>query len=65
MNTRILIAFEKEVVGVVSIEWYDNNSAWDDPTNVGYVKLFCIIKVSNTAGIQSIDVGDITLLPPV
>lgn len=48
-----------------SIEWYDNNSAWDDPTNVGYVKLFCIIKVSNTAGIQSIDVGDITLLPPV
>lgn len=41
MNTRVLIDQSGRISMVTNIEWYDNNSAQSDPTNVGYVIMYC------------------------
>ena len=63
MNTRVLIVNGGNASEVISIVWYDNNSAQADPTNVGYVKLNSVVDISGTASIGSIVVGDKSLVP--
>ena len=61
MNTRVLIVNGGNASEVISIVWYDNNSAQADPTNVGYVKLRYVVNISGTPSIGSIEVGDVSL----
>ena len=63
MNTRVLIVHGGNAVEIISIVWYDNNSAQADPTNVGYVKLSSMGDNSGTALIGNIEVGDKSLVP--
>ena len=63
MNTRVLIVHGGNVEEIISIVWYDNNSAQADPTNVGYVKLSSVGDNSGTALIGNIVVGDKSLVP--
>ena len=63
MNTRVLIVHGGNVEEIISIVWYDNNSAQADPTNVGYVKLSSVDDNSGTALIGNIVVGDKSLVP--
>ena len=63
MNTRVLIAKGKTTYEVTSMVWYDNNSAQDDPTNVGYVELSVVYNNSGTASISPIEVGYSSLVP--
>lgn len=59
MNTRVLLVSDETTYEAISMVWYDNNSAQDDPTNVGYVKLSYVTKVDAAAVI----VGDSSLVP--
>ena len=64
MNTRVLIVHGGNAFEIISIVWYDNNSAQANPTNVGYVKL--IIFAGDNSGaaiIATIEVGDKSLDP--
>ena len=63
MNTRVLIVNNNTTYEALSMEWYDNNSAQTDPTNVGYVKLSWVAGSSGTASIYSKEVGDSSLAP--
>ena len=63
MNTRVLIVHGGNADEIISIVWYDNNSAQADPTNVGYVKLSTVGDNSGTASSGSIEVGDKSLVP--
>ena len=63
MNTRVLIVKDKTTYEVISMVWYDNNSAQADPTNVGYVKLSSVGDNSGTASIGNIEVGNKSLVP--
>ena len=63
MNTRVLLVKNTTTYEAISIVWYDNNSAQDDPTNVGYVKLSWVASSSGTASIYSKEVGDSHLVP--
>ena len=63
MNTRVLIVWNKTTYEIISIVWYDNNSAQADPTNVGYVKLSFVFDNSGTASISTIEVGNKSLVP--
>ena len=63
MNTRVLIAKGKTTYEATSMVWYDNNSAQDDPTNVGYVELSVVHNNSGTASINTIGVGYSSLVP--
>ena len=63
MNTRVLIVIGKDTYEAISIEWYDNNSTQDDPTNVGYVKLSSVYNNSGTTQISSLEVGNSSLVP--
>ena len=63
MNTRVLIVQGGNACEIISIVWYDNNSAQADPTNVGYVKLSFVGDNSGTASIGTITVGDKSLVP--
>ena len=63
MNTRVLIVHGGNVLEIISIVWYDNNSAQADPTNVGYVKLSSVVDNSGTVTIGTIEVGDKSLVP--
>lgn len=63
MNTRVLIVHGGNAYEIISIVWYDNNSAQADPTNVGYVKLSYVVDVSGTVHIGITNVGDASLVP--
>ena len=63
MNTRVLIVIDGTTYETISMLWYDNNSAQDDPTNVGYVKLYYMYDNSGTAIIKHADAGDSSLVP--
>lgn len=60
MNTRVLINQSGRISMATNIAWYDNNSAQSDPTNVGYVIMYCF----NTNGIITPNnAGDASLKP--
>ena len=63
MNTRVLIVIGETTHEAISMKWYDNNSAQDDPTNVGYVMLDAMNNNSGTAHISPIVVGNPSLAP--
>ena len=63
MNTHVLIVDDKTSYEANSMEWYDNNSAQNDPSNVCYVKLCTVYDNSGTASIRIIEVGDSSLVP--
>ena len=63
MKTRVLIVDNRITYEIISIVWYDNNSAQADPTNVGYVKLNSVVDNSGTASIGAIEVGNKSLIP--
>ena len=63
MNTRVLIVKGKTTYEAISMEWYDNNSAQGDPTNVGYVKLNAMYQNLGTVSISPIEVGNSSLVP--
>ena len=63
MNTRVLIVVNKTTYEATNMEWYDNNSAQTDPTNVGYVQLSYVVDSSGTASISTITVGNASLVP--
>lgn len=64
MNTRVLIVNNGITYEAINMEWYDNNSAQTDPTNVGYVKLGYVRKDDSGAEkIVTISVGNSSLAP--
>ena len=63
MNTRILIVKSGTTYEVISMVWYDNNSAQTDPTNVGYVKLSCVENSNGAVVFGSYSVGNLSLQP--
>ena len=63
MNTRVLIVEDGTTYEAISMEWYDNNSSQNDPTNVGYVKLSYVTKVANALAINNAQAGDSSLVP--
>ena len=63
MNTRVLIVNNGITYEAINMEWYDNNSAQTDPTNVGYVKLSYVVDSSGTASIRTITAGNESLVP--
>lgn len=63
MKARVLIVSNGITYEAINMVWYDNNSAHTDPTNVGYVKLSYVADSSGTASINTIEVGDISLIP--
>ena len=63
MNTRVLIVRDKTTYEAINMEWYDNNSAQTDPTNVGYVKLSYVVDSAGTVSISTIKVGNASLAP--
>ena len=63
MNTRVLIVRGETTHEAIQMVWYDTNSAQDDPTNVGYVKLSYVTKVDATVVINETQVGDSSLVP--
>ena len=63
MNTRVLLVQNTTTYEAISMVWYDNNSAQNDPTNVGYVKLSWVASSSGTASIYSREVGDSSFIP--
>ena len=63
MNTRVLIVKNGTTHEAIQMVWYDTNSAQDDPTNVGYVKLSYVTKVDAAVVINETRVGDSSLVP--
>ena len=64
MNTRVLIVKDGTTYEAISMVWYDNNSAQDDPTNVGYVRLSYVSEgVDGTVSLSDIIVGKSSLVP--
>ena len=63
MNTRVLIVRGSTTYEAISMKWYDNNSAQDDPTNVGFVTLYYVTKVDAAVVINETKVGDSSLVP--
>ena len=64
MNTRVLIVVDGTTYEAIRMLWYDNNSAQDDPANVGYVALNYVSPNSSGAAMfESVSVGDRSLAP--
>ena len=63
MNTSVLIVTNETTYEAISMVWYDNNSAQNDPANVGYVKLSYVAKVAATVVINDVEAGDSSLVP--
>ena len=63
MNTRVLIVSGVATYEVISMLWYDTNSAQEDPTNVGYVELRRVNALGGTVHINKTVVGDSSLVP--
>ena len=63
INSRVLITYSKTPYEAISMVWYDNSSAQDDPANVGYVKLRYATTVNATVVINEAEAGDSSLAP--
>ena len=63
INTRVLIVIDGTTHEAISMLWYDNNSAQNEPTNVGYVKLSYVTKVDAAVVINEAEAGDSSLVP--
>ena len=64
MNTRVLIVKNGTTYEAISMLWYDNNSSQDDPTNVGYVRLYYMTEDSSGAlDLAAIHIGKSSLVP--
>ena len=64
MNTRVLIVKDGTTYEATSMEWYDNNSTQDDPTNVGYVSLNYVKSSSEGfVSLSNTQIGDRSLVP--
>ena len=64
MNTRVLIVDDETTYEAISMLWYDTNSAQNDPTNVGFVKLKRVLEgAGGTVSLTTINVGDSSLVP--
>lgn len=63
MNTRVLIVKGGTTYEAISMVWYDNNSAQNDPTNVGYVDLSYVTKAGAEVVINNANAGDSSLVP--
>ena len=63
MNTRVLIVKNETTHESIQMVWYDTNSAQDDPTNVGYVKLSYVTKVDAAVVINETEAGNPSLVP--
>ena len=63
MNTRVLIVAGIDTYEAISMVWYDNNSAQDDQTNVGFVHLSYVTKVGDAVVIKAANVGNSSLVP--
>ena len=63
MNTRVLVVRGGNTYEAINMIWYDTNSAHTDPANVGYVKLSYVVDSSGTASINTITVGNESLVP--
>ena len=57
MNTRVLIVNNGTTYEAINMVWHDNNSAWDDPANVVYVKLSYVTTVDATVVIRYTEAG--------
>ena len=65
MNTRvILVNSTGNTYEALTMEWYDNNSAQTDPTNVGYVVLDYIKTDASPLQSYGASAGDSSLIPP-
>lgn len=61
MTTRVLINIDSGSISTAAnIEWYDNNSAQSDPTNVGYVIMRCLLNDGTT---KPVSAGNSSLKP--
>lgn len=61
MNTRVLLVSDETTYTyeAISMVWYDNNSAQDDPTNVGFVRLKYVFEdADDNVSLAAIDAGD-------
>ena len=64
MNTRVLIVKNGTTYEAISMLWYDNNSSQDDPTNVGYVRLYYMTEDSSGAlNLAATHIGKSSLVP--
>ena len=63
MNTRVLLDIDKSIHEAVNMVWYDTNSAQDDPSNVGYVRLSYVTNSTGTAQLSAPEIGDSSLVP--
>ena len=64
MNTRVLIVKNGTTYEAINMMWYDNNSSQDDPTNVGFVRLYYMTENSSGAlELAAILVGKSSLVP--
>ena len=64
MNTRVLIVTGGTTYEAINMVWYDTNSAQDDPTNVGFVRLkYVLVDSSGTVTLAVIYAGDSSLEP--
>ena len=63
MNTRVLIVSDGTTYEAISMLWYDNNSAQNNPAHVGYVKLSYVTKVNTSVVINEIEVGNSSVVP--
>ena len=63
MNTRVLIVASGITYEANSMEWYDNNSAQDDPSDVGFVKLRYVYDDSGSPMIGEGAAGNSSLVP--
>lgn len=63
MNTRVLIVASGITYEALSMEWYDNNSAQTDPTNVGFVMLRYVYDDSGSPMIGKGEAGNSSLVP--
>ena len=64
MNTRvILVSPLGTTYEVTTMEWYDNNSGQNDPSNVGYVRLYYIKNEVSPMQSDYASVGNSSLAP--
>ena len=64
MNKRVLIVKDGITYEAISMGWYDNNSAQDNPNAVGFVRLEYVFKgADGSVSLAAIDVGDSSLVP--
>ena len=64
MNTRVLIVKDETTYEAISIVWYDNNSAQDNPNAVVFVSLKYVFKgADGSVSLAAIDVGDSPFVP--